>query len=157
MGINGTAEFVFVNYDYLKTMNIQFIENWILPSADTVQGMVINDHLYKRLMEKHGNMDALNAFMEGQEPGSDETRIRIIRVAKDFYYSPAHEALGDFAFWLVRLLGFFIPVMTELSELNYQYDRDYYFDSKKFNDYFNFKPTSNASAVKQTIERIKSL
>ncbi len=58
--------------------------------------------------------------------------------------------------WLVRSLGFFIPVMKELAEMNYQYDRDYYFDSTKFNDYFNFTPTSNAVAVKQAIKQIKN-
>ena len=58
--------------------------------------------------------------------------------------------------WLVRTLGFFIPVMKELAEMNYQYDRDYYFDSTKFNDYFNFTPTPNAVAVKQAIEQIKN-
>lgn len=58
--------------------------------------------------------------------------------------------------WLVRSLGFFVPVMRELSEMNYQYDRDYYFDSTKFNDYFNFKPTLNAVSVKQAIEQIKN-
>ncbi len=59
--------------------------------------------------------------------------------------------------WLVRAFGLFVPVMKELAEMNYQYDRDYYFDSKKFNDYFAFKPTSHASAVKLTIEQIKSI
>lgn len=58
--------------------------------------------------------------------------------------------------WLIKGLGLFMPVMKELAEMNYQYDRDYYFDSKKFNDYFNFTPTSNAMAVKQTLEQIKT-
>jgi nucleoside-diphosphate-sugar epimerase len=58
--------------------------------------------------------------------------------------------------WLVRCLGFFVPIMSELAEMNYQYDRDYYFDCTKFNDYFNFKPTLNADSVKQAIEQIKN-
>ena len=58
--------------------------------------------------------------------------------------------------WLVSGLGLFVPIMSELAEMNYQYDRDYYFDSTKFNDYFNFTPTSNAVAVKQAIEQIKN-
>ena len=58
--------------------------------------------------------------------------------------------------WLVGSLGFFIPIMKELAEMNYQYDRDYYFDSSKFNDYFNYTPTSNAVAVKQVIDQIKN-
>jgi putative ABC transport system permease protein len=91
---------VFANYDYLKTMNIQLLENWILPSADTVRGMVINNHLYKRLLEKHGSMEALNAFQETQPLEPDQTRINFIGVAKDFNYSSAHETVGDFTFWL---------------------------------------------------------
>ena len=58
--------------------------------------------------------------------------------------------------WLIGTLGFFIPAMKEIAEMNYQFDRDYYFDSTKFNDYFHFTPTSNAVAVKQTIEQIKN-
>jgi putative ABC transport system permease protein len=100
LGIDGTAELVFANFDYLKTMNIQLLENWISPSADTVRGMVINNHLYKRLLERHGSMDALETFSESQPLDSDQTRINFIGVAKDFNYSSAHEAVGDFAFWL---------------------------------------------------------
>ncbi len=58
--------------------------------------------------------------------------------------------------WLLRSLGLFVPVMSELAEMNYQYDRDYFFDSTKFNDYFNYKPTLNAVSVKQAIEQIKN-
>lgn len=57
--------------------------------------------------------------------------------------------------WLVSGIGLFVPIMKELAEMNYQYDRDYYFDSTKFNTYFKYTPTSNADAVKQAIEQIK--
>ncbi len=57
--------------------------------------------------------------------------------------------------WLVKSLGIFVPIIGELAEMNYQYDRDYYFDSTKFNNYFNFKPTPNEIAVKKAIEQIK--
>ncbi|MBN1986739.1 MAG: ABC transporter permease, partial [Prolixibacteraceae bacterium] len=100
LGIDGTAEMVFANYDYLKTMHIQLLENWISPSADTVRGMVINNHLYQRLLAKHGSMEALNAFHESQPLAPDQTRIHFIGVARDFNYSSAHEFVGDFAFWL---------------------------------------------------------
>lgn len=58
--------------------------------------------------------------------------------------------------WLVKGIGLFVPIMSELAEMNYQYDREYYFDSSTFNGYFNFKPTSNAAAVQQTIEQMNS-
>jgi len=57
---------------------------------------------------------------------------------------------------LVKSIGLFVPVMSELAEMNYQYDRDYYFDSTKFNDYFNFLPTTNEVAVKSAIEEMKN-
>ncbi len=100
LGIDGAAELVFANYDYLKTMNIELLENWISPSADTIEGMVINEHLYKRLMERHGSMEALNTFQNARELAPDQVRINYIGVARDFNYSSAHEAIGDFAFWL---------------------------------------------------------
>ena len=34
--------------------------------------------------------------------------------------------------WLIKLLGLFIPVLKEMPEMMYQYDRDYFFDSSKF-------------------------
>lgn len=53
--------------------------------------------------------------------------------------------------WLLSALGTVVPIMRELAEMNYQYDRDYYFDSSKFNDRFGYTPTPNEMAVKQTI------
>lgn len=59
--------------------------------------------------------------------------------------------------WMVKGIGWFVPIMKELAEMNYQYDRDYYFDSTKFNNYFNYTPTSHAVAVKQAIAQMKSM
>ncbi len=56
--------------------------------------------------------------------------------------------------WGLNLLGFFVPIMRELYEMRYQYDRDYYFDSTKFNTEFNYTPTSNETAVKETVEQL---
>jgi nucleoside-diphosphate-sugar epimerase len=53
--------------------------------------------------------------------------------------------------WLLKILGIFIPVMKEMPEMMYQYDRDYEFDSSKFNARFSFKTTSYADGIKQTV------
>lgn len=53
--------------------------------------------------------------------------------------------------WLIKGLGIVMPIMKEIAEMNYQFDRDYYFDSTKFNNYFKYTPTSNAVAVHQAI------
>uniref|UniRef100_UPI003218015B ABC transporter permease n=1 Tax=uncultured Draconibacterium sp. TaxID=1573823 RepID=UPI003218015B len=103
LGIEGNAELVLANYNYLKTMNVKLIENWINPTADTVRGMVVNNHLYKRLMEKHGSIEALNAYQQSQVTQRGQKKYRVIKfigVAEDFNYNSIHENIGDFAFSL---------------------------------------------------------
>ncbi len=53
--------------------------------------------------------------------------------------------------WLLKIVGLFIPLLREMPEMMYQYDRDYYFDSSKFNHRFSFTPTSYAEGVRQTV------
>lgn len=44
--------------------------------------------------------------------------------------------------------------IAETYEMLYQYDRDYFFDSTKFNKAFGFKPTTNERAVELTLEEL---
>jgi len=53
--------------------------------------------------------------------------------------------------WMLKLLGLFIPILREMPEMMYQNDRDYFFDSSKFNNRFSFTPTSYAQGVKKTV------
>ena len=53
--------------------------------------------------------------------------------------------------WTLKLLGIFIPILREMPEMMYQNDRDYYFDSSKFNQRFSFTPTSYKDGVKNTV------
>ena len=53
--------------------------------------------------------------------------------------------------WLFKILGIFIPILKEMPEMMYQYDRDYIFDSSKFEKKFNFKPTTYREGVRQTV------
>lgn len=54
--------------------------------------------------------------------------------------------------WLLRILGIFMPIIKELGEMMYQYDRDYFFDSSKFEKRFNFKTTAYQEGVRITVE-----
>ncbi|HRG23977.1 MAG TPA: NAD-dependent epimerase/dehydratase family protein [Chitinophagaceae bacterium] len=54
--------------------------------------------------------------------------------------------------WLLRVLGLFMPLMREMPEMMYQYDRDYFFDSAKFQQRFGIHPTTYENGVKATIE-----
>ncbi len=54
--------------------------------------------------------------------------------------------------FMVRLIGIFVPIMREMVEMIYQYDRDYVFDSSKFESRFNIAPISYAEGVKQIVK-----
>ena len=54
--------------------------------------------------------------------------------------------------WLIKIIGFFVPILKEMPEMMYQYDRDYFFDSSKFEKRFNFKITTYKEGVKLTVQ-----
>ncbi len=58
--------------------------------------------------------------------------------------------------WMLGILGIFIPILKEFIEMAYQYDRDYLFDSSKFEKRFGFKPTSPEETVRQTVKMLES-
>lgn len=52
--------------------------------------------------------------------------------------------------WILPPLGLFVPIMKEMPEMMYQYDRDYFFDSSKFTNRFGIKATPYEEGVKET-------
>jgi nucleoside-diphosphate-sugar epimerase len=72
--------------------------------------------------------------------------------AKELNTSNKYQVLPG---WGMKALGLFVPILKEMYEMRYQYDRDYFFDSSKFNNYFKYTPTKNADAVKETVNRLK--
>lgn len=53
--------------------------------------------------------------------------------------------------FMLKILGIFIPIMREMPEMMYQYNRDYIFDSSKFESHFHFKPTAYDKGVKEIV------
>lgn len=56
--------------------------------------------------------------------------------------------------WIVRLLGLFVPFMKELFEMRYQFDRNYFFDSIKFEKYFKYQPTKYEDGVREIVKQL---
>lgn len=54
--------------------------------------------------------------------------------------------------WLVGIMGIFVPMLKELKEMMYQYDRDYFFNSSKFESTFNYKPVTPEEGVKMMVQ-----
>jgi nucleoside-diphosphate-sugar epimerase len=57
---------------------------------------------------------------------------------------------------ILKITGLFNKTVSELYELLYQSEFDYYFDSTKFNSYFNYQPVSYEQGIRETVEIVKS-
>ncbi|GAA5219799.1 NAD-dependent epimerase/dehydratase family protein [Membranihabitans marinus] len=55
--------------------------------------------------------------------------------------------------WMVQLAGVFSPIMSESIEMLYQYDRDYIFDSSKFEKKFGIQATPYLKGIKEIVAK----
>jgi len=77
----------------------------------------------------------------------------IAAIAKEMKAEPKSQVAGKV---LLRIMGLFIPIMGELVEMLYQYDRDYVFDSSKFENQFGMKPTPYDEGIRISLEQAYS-
>lgn len=71
------------------------------------------------------------------------------RVADKLNVKPKYRVVSKV---MLRMIGLFVPFMRESVEMLYQYDRDYVFDSSKFEKEFNFKPTSYEDGIEAIVK-----
>lgn len=71
-------------------------------------------------------------------------------IAEELRVGPKYQVAPTF---IVRVLGLFVPLMKEMVEMMYQYDRDYVFDSSKFEGRFHEKPTPYLEGIREIVER----
>jgi len=69
--------------------------------------------------------------------------------AKELNVTPKTMVIPKF---MIQLMGIFNPVMKEFVEMLYQFDRDYNFDSSKFETVFDIKPTASEKAIREIVE-----
>ena len=79
-------------------------------------------------------------------------KVFINLIAKELGVEPNYLVLKK---WMLILAGLFDKTVFESFEMIYQSEYDYQFDSTKFNNYFNFKPTSYEAGIRDTIEFFK--
>jgi nucleoside-diphosphate-sugar epimerase len=56
--------------------------------------------------------------------------------------------------WMLSLMGLFVPVLGEMSEMIYQYDRNYIFDSSRFEKRFGFVPLTPEEGLTELINSL---
>ena len=71
-------------------------------------------------------------------------------IAEEMSVKSAYQVAPKF---MVRIMGLFVPIMKEMVEMLYQYDRDYVFDSSKFQKRFDFEPTPYLEGIKAVVEQ----
>jgi nucleoside-diphosphate-sugar epimerase len=70
-------------------------------------------------------------------------------IGKEMGVKPKTQVATKF---IARLMGLFVPVMREMPEMMYQYDRDYVFNSTKFTEAFDMKPTPYLEGIKEIVQ-----
>lgn len=75
----------------------------------------------------------------------------IALMAKELHVPAKYQILPV---WMMRLLGLFIPTLKGFIEMTYQYDRDYFFDSSKFEKRFNIKPTPPEESIRYIAQQL---
>jgi len=80
-------------------------------------------------------------------------REMITMIASEMGTEPKISLLPKF---MLLPLGLFIPVMKEMREMIYQYDRDYLFDSSKFTRRFGVSATPYEEGIKATCKAYKA-
>ncbi len=71
-------------------------------------------------------------------------------IAKELSVEPRYQVAPKF---LLCVLGLFVPLMKEMIEMMYQYDRDYVFDSSKFEEEFDYKPTPYLEGIREIVKK----
>jgi nucleoside-diphosphate-sugar epimerase len=69
--------------------------------------------------------------------------------AKELKVDPKIRTIPGF---ILNLMAIFSPILREFKELTYQWDREYYFDSSKFEKRFDFHPTSYSEGIKEVVK-----
>ena len=55
--------------------------------------------------------------------------------------------------WALKLMGMFIPVLSENEEMMYQFKHDYRFDSSKIESEFGLQPTPYSQGIRESLGR----
>jgi nucleoside-diphosphate-sugar epimerase len=85
-------------------------------------------------------------------PLDGETLIHMI--AKEIGTDPNYSVMNRL---MLKAIGIFNKTVSESYEMLYQSELNYYFDSTKFNNFFNYKPKSYFEGIHKTIEFYKKL
>lgn len=117
--------------------------------ADKIHSLTYVPDAAKAVAILGNTLDAFN--QEWHLPTSSQKwtgKDFINQVAQQLNVKPKYYILSK---TMISLLGIFASTIRELKEMQYQNDRDYFFDSGKFDKRFSFTPTSYEEGIKESL------
>ncbi|HRN57903.1 MAG TPA: NAD-dependent epimerase/dehydratase family protein [Agriterribacter sp.] len=119
--------------------------NWLV-NADKIHNFTFVSDAAKGTAILGNTPDAFNQVWHLP---TDATKLNgrqwIELLAAELGTKPRYSILSE---TMLGLLGVFMPVLKEVKEMVYQYDRDYFFDSTRFNQRFSYTPVTAGDAVR---------
>jgi nucleoside-diphosphate-sugar epimerase len=138
----------FVNETVYKNLKKGKSANWFM-SADKKHSFTFSPDAAKATALLGNTDDAYNQVWHLPTDRNTLTGREFVSLFSKEMNAP--DRVSVMPMWLIKALGFLIPLLKEMPEMMYQYDRDYFFDSSKFEKRFNFKPTTYLEGVKLTV------
>jgi nucleoside-diphosphate-sugar epimerase len=121
---------------------------WMI-DADTLHSFTYTIDAAKGMVLLSNTEECYNQVwhLPTSNPLNAETIIHMI--AKELNTTPDYDILNK---WMIKVGGIFDKTVSELYEMLYQNEFNYYFDSSKFNQFFNYKPKSYYEGIHETVE-----
>ena len=126
--------------------------NWLV-NADKIHNFTFVSDAAKGTAILGNTPDAFNQVWHLPTDATKLTgRQWIELLAAEMNAKPRYSILSK---TMLGLLGVFMPVLKEIKEMVYQYDRDYFFDSSKFNQRFSYTPVIPKEAVRLLLQELQ--
>jgi nucleoside-diphosphate-sugar epimerase len=126
--------------------------NWLV-NADKIHNFTFVSDAAKGTAILGNTPDAFNQVWHLPTDATKLTGRQWIKLlAAEMNAKPRYSILSK---TMLGLLGVFMPVLKEIKEMVYQYDRDYFFDSSKFNQRFSYTPVIPKEAVRLLLQELQ--
>ena len=145
-GIKNTS---MLNEMVFKPLSKRKAANWMM-SANFKHSFTYTPDAAKATALLGNTADAFNQVWHLPTASNPYTgKEWIEKIAKELDVKLRYQVAPKF---LVSIMGWFMPIMKEMVEMLYQYDRDYDFNSSKFEKKFKFQPTSYLDGIREVVQ-----
>jgi nucleoside-diphosphate-sugar epimerase len=142
---------------------------------ETTLGAIFGDRFYGRVLngqdgESFGNPDALHSYSYTPDVAAALAALGTASSSRGIYMLPVQPAestrqvitrfytalqrtggVASVPSWVLRIMGWFNPMVGELNEMLYQWESDYVLDDSRIRSELQLEPTPWAQAIEATL------